>query len=304
MSTFSTQRNWNEASHALLDPFTAAEPYQDDGFRFRTANLPPPPKPINTTSSLPHRSQSLRHRQTKPHRPARPEIGRSFSSDSSPLAQIKKDHRSARRAPHVRRGGMPTDLIDTLDGTSLYGGAYHHEGPYDATLAARQVPGRAPVEAVKYSNAQALAATPRANIVDSLERKVPLQGIGSVPSGMMGPGGQKFDYEEYDVQVLDGKLGRWDDVKYLDADRKGKGEPCYTVEEREKAEKRQRKQDMTHAATYDDVTMGGMEMSGRKRAASEAVPVYPYGMDEKEEGSSSSGVLSGLKKKLSVRRRK
>lgn len=92
--------------------------------------------------------------------------------------------------------------------------------------------------------------------------------------------------------------------RYLDADRKGKGEPCYTIEEREKAEKRQRKLDAMHAATYDDVNMGGMEMSGRKRSASEAMPVYPYGMNEKEESSTSSGMLSGLKKKLSVRRRK
>lgn len=107
---------------------------------------------------------------------------------------------------------MPTDTIDSLDVSFFGDGAYHHEGPYDATLASRQIPGYAPIDAVKYTNAQALAATPRANIIDSLTRKVPLQGVGMVPPGVVGPGGQRFDYEEDDIQRSQGRLGRWPDV--------------------------------------------------------------------------------------------
>lgn len=148
---------------------------------------------------------------------------------------------------------MPADTIDSLDGSFFGDGTYHHEGPYDATLASRQVPGYAPIDAVKYTNAQALAATPRANIMDSLARKVPLQGIGMVPPGVIGPGGQIFDYEEEDIQRSQGRLGRWPGVEYLDADIKGKGQPSFTIEEQEKALKAQRK--LEKGGVYDGVPL-------------------------------------------------
>jgi len=138
---------------------------------------------------------------------------RSVSSDPfvSPLAKIKEEHKTANRAKHLRKA-VPADTVDSLDGSFFGNGTYHHEGPYDATLASRQIPGYAPIDAVKYTNAQALAATPRANIIDSLTRKVPLQGVGMVPSGVVGPGGQRFDYEEEDIQRSQGRLGRWPGV--------------------------------------------------------------------------------------------
>jgi hypothetical protein len=86
------------------------------------------------------------------------------------------------------------------------GTPYHHDGPYEATLAARQIPGRAPVDALKESNAAILAATPAASIRDCLENHYPLQGVAMYPPGTCGLG----DYEEYDVMVKDGNYKRWD----------------------------------------------------------------------------------------------
>lgn len=159
---------------------------------------------------------------TRPHsksvssrRPSRPPHSRSVSASSipRPLEQIKRETRRANRAPHLKRSGIPgPDTIDRLD--NILGGIpYHHEGPFDATLRARQIPGRSPVEALARSNAEALAATPRANIIDSLERHRPLQGTASVPPGMRAPGGDIMpDYEEYDVMRRDGNYKRYPGV--------------------------------------------------------------------------------------------
>ncbi|KAF8456205.1 hypothetical protein BGX38DRAFT_67976 [Terfezia claveryi] len=240
------------------------------------------------------------HSRSSKHRPVRPTHNRSVSSDPSvsPLAKIKEEHKMAYRAKHLRKA-VPADTIDSLDRSFFGNGTYHHEGPYDATLASRQIPGYAPIDAVKYTNAQALAATPRANIIDSLTRKVPLQGVGMVPPGVVGPGGQKFDYEEEDIQRSQGKLGRWPGIEYLDADIKGKGEPSFTIEEQEKALEFQRKSQK--GFIYDGE--GEMEMLhyGRKRSVSDLAQ-YPYRMSRVE--NSTIGVLGELKKKLPLRRRK
>lgn len=151
--------------------------------------------------------------QTPQHQPLHK---RSYSSDAfiSPLSKIKEEHKNADKLLHIRRA-IPPDTIDTLDVSFLGYGPYHHEGPYDATLASRQVPGYAPLDAVKYTNSLALAATPRANIIDSLTRGVPLQGVGMVPSGAVGPGGQVFDYEEDDIMRTQGRRERWHGVVCL-----------------------------------------------------------------------------------------
>ncbi|KAF8476982.1 hypothetical protein BDZ91DRAFT_708468 [Kalaharituber pfeilii] len=290
----SSKSNWKEASGSILEPLNIAEHHQSEG-----------PCAQGNNPSIPHRSVSLNSHYSRPKRlRERPAHNRVHSSDSfvSPLAKIREEHKIAQRAPHLRRG-IPTDTIDSLDGTFFGGGYYHHEGPYDATLAARQIPGHAPVDAVKYSNAQALAATPRANIMDSLLKHKPLQGVGLVPPGMVGPGGQIFDYEEYDVQRKDGMLGRWPGVEYLDTDIKGKGEPIFTIEEQEKALKAQRK--LKQGVPYEK----GKEMDtllpeGRKRSVSDAAR-YPYDVNPTQSGpSSGSGMLGGLRRRLSLRRRK
>jgi len=104
-----------------------------------------------------------------------------------PLDQIRKETKVANRAPHLRKKHIPgADTIDSLDISPL-GPAYHHEGPYDATLLSRNTnPKSSPVEAVRRSNAEALRATPRENIRDALDKHVPLQGTAIIPPGMSG----------------------------------------------------------------------------------------------------------------------
>jgi hypothetical protein len=91
---------------------------------------------------------------------------------------------------------MPgADTIDVLD--SSFDDAYHHEGPYDATLLARNMDYKnSPVEAVKDSNAEALKATPMEHIRDALDKHVPLQGTAVIPPGMAGLNGNTMVYEE------------------------------------------------------------------------------------------------------------
>jgi hypothetical protein len=113
-----------------------------------------------------------------------------------PLDMIKREARAADRAPHLRRAAPAPDTIDVLDKTAI-GGAYHHGGPYDATLASRNSNKLySPVEAVKESNMEAIKATPRAYIQDSLTKHVPLQGTATVPPGMEDMGGQVMNYAE------------------------------------------------------------------------------------------------------------
>lgn len=92
-----------------------------------------------------------------------------------PLEQIKRETKAADRSPHLRRSAQAKpDQIDLLDDVAPVGGAYHHGGPYDATLASRNRDVRhAPLAAVAESNQQALKATPAANIVDAVTRRVP-----------------------------------------------------------------------------------------------------------------------------------
>jgi hypothetical protein len=92
---------------------------------------------------------------------------------------------------------MPgTDTIDSLDRSAI-GGAYHHGGPYDAALAARNTNEMySPVAAVHDSNQEAIKATPREFIQDSLHKHVPLQGTATVPAGLSDMSGQVMRYEE------------------------------------------------------------------------------------------------------------
>lgn len=89
------------------------------------------------------------------------------------------------------------------------GGAYHHEGPYDATLLARNTAvGSSPVAAVRESNIEALRATPREMIHDSLRAHRPLDGVALVPPGVADRNGQVYDYEEKNL-IIEGDYKRW-----------------------------------------------------------------------------------------------
>lgn len=133
-----------------------------------------------------------------------------------PLDVIKKETRTANHAPHLRRKNMPfTDTIDALD---TIGGTYHHGGPYDATLASRNVNAKyPPVAAVQDSNMEAIRATPRENIQDSLERHMPLQGTAAIPSGAPDMSGNILNYEEgadlmRESDAAGGAYKRWDGI--------------------------------------------------------------------------------------------
>jgi hypothetical protein len=112
-----------------------------------------------------------------------------FNGDPSyrPLEMIKRDTKLANRAPHLRKKNhVGPDVIDSLD--NIGPGAYHHEGPYDATLLARNTSSTfSPVEAVRASNEEALKATPKEKIQDSIEKHRPLDGVAIVPPGKAFP---------------------------------------------------------------------------------------------------------------------
>ncbi|KAK0391690.1 hypothetical protein NLU13_1189 [Sarocladium strictum] len=150
-----------------------------------------------------------------------------------PLDSAKRDTRAAERT-HRRGASLHnTDIIDALD---TIGGTYHHGGPYDATLASRNVNKKySPLAAVQRSNEEAIRATPPEFIQDSLEHHVPLQGVAIIPPGGVDPRGRVMDYEEgadlmREEDAPGGAYKRWAEVRYHPDDLKGKGEPSYSLE--------------------------------------------------------------------------
>ena len=175
------------------------------------------------------------------------------TATTRPLEQIKREVKTANRAPHLRRKNMTApDPIDALDDIGI-GGAYHHDGPFDATLAARNRDRRyAPVEAVRTTNMLALQATPREYIKDSLRHHMPLQGTATVPPGELDLFGRRMSYEEgadlmREPDAPGGPYRRYDHVQYHPEDCKGKGEPSYTIER----DARERKNLRRHALGLD-----------------------------------------------------
>jgi len=138
-----------------------------------------------------------------------------FPGDQShrPLDMLKHDAKLANRAPHLRKKHLPgPDTIDSLD---TIGGSYHHGGPFDATLLARNTSYPiSPIQAVRASNMEALKATPPEKIKDSVERHRPLDGVAIVPPGMPDRSGRTYKYEEgTDMMIEDGgNYKRWPGV--------------------------------------------------------------------------------------------
>jgi hypothetical protein len=157
-----------------------------------------------------------------------------------------------------------------LDKSGVVGAPYHHDGPYDPTLADRNTNNLyPPIEAVKESNEEALKATPRENIQDSLTKHVPLQGTAVIPPGMSDMSGRTMEYEEgadlmRERSADGGAYKRYDFIvsnisnhnltpreltpsfqSYRDDDLKGKGEPSFTIEKDEHDRKRAAGDDTT-----------------------------------------------------------
>lgn len=167
-----------------------------------------------------------------------------FPGDMShrPLDQLAREKAIADKSRHAtKKHHIQPDTIDNLD--TVGAGAYHHSGPYDATLLARNNTRDSPLAALKDSNAEILKATPKAKIMDSLRGHRPLDGVAAYPPGAVDQlTGQRYDYEQGENLMIDGNPGggaykRYDGVEYHPDDIKGKGEPSYSIEKALKAHK-------------------------------------------------------------------
>lgn len=127
------------------------------------------------------------------------------------MDEAKRAHRS----PHLRKQHIPgPDTIDKLDVIN-----YHHEGPYDAALLARNTSHKSsPVAAVRETNNEALRATPRENIMDSIDRHRPLDGVAAIPPGQTDRFGREYKYEEGDNMMIHNGANykRWPGVVCVD----------------------------------------------------------------------------------------
>jgi len=221
-----------------------------------------------------------------------------------PLEQIKRETKAAYRAPHLRKNNFArTDQIDILDNVGI-GGAYHHDGPYDATLASRNRDKRyAPVEAVKETNMAALRATPHERIQDSLKHHVPLSGTAEVPSGMPDRFGRVLEFEEGDDLMRDadapgGPYRRYDHITYHPDDLKGKGEPSYTYERDHKTRKHGKSKSMGGSSSsgtnvYEMQPQTAATSSGRESFGGLDSGAKTGPATFTRQRSSSSGALTG-----------
>ncbi|CAF9910368.1 hypothetical protein IMSHALPRED_009178 [Imshaugia aleurites] len=172
---------------------------------------------------------------TDGHRRRGSSLNQRFPGDQShrPLDMIKQDAKLANRHPHLRKKHIVgTDTIDRMDTV----GGFHHDGPYEATMLARNMNYiNSPVEAVSTTNEEALRATPREMIKDSVEKHRPLDGVAMVPPGTEDRYGNVYSYQEGTDMMIEnspegGAYKRWPGVQYHPDDLKGKGEPSYSLE--------------------------------------------------------------------------
>lgn len=177
-----------------------------------------------------------------------------FPGDPSvrPLDMIKNERKAADHAPHLHKRHLPgADTIDRLDDAGF---RYHHEGPYDAALLARNTSYKSsPVAALAHSNEEALKATPSEKIYDAVKGHRPLEGTADTAPGDTDDLGRTYHYEEgTDMMREDGGTAgnykRWGDVvsflklvyriifswlisqqEYRDDDLEGRGEPAFSL---------------------------------------------------------------------------
>ncbi|KAK7207701.1 hypothetical protein BZA70DRAFT_272016 [Myxozyma melibiosi] len=116
-------------------------------------------------------------------------------ADSSSVSGREKDRRGRKN----RRRLSALDYIDSLDDSVC--GAFHHEGPFDATMSYRNSGVKyPPVKAVHLTNVAALNAVPRASINDSLRRHTPIDNVAALPPGSSREG---LRYEEEVISEVD-----------------------------------------------------------------------------------------------------
>ncbi|KIW00991.1 hypothetical protein, variant [Verruconis gallopava] len=165
-------------------------------------------------SYAPERPRSAGHSRNVSNASNSSTLSRGNSLNQRPLEFARDEAKIAHRSPHLKKRHLPgPDQIDRLDVVS-----YHHEGPYDATLLARNRSWEtSPLAAVADSNAEALKATPRENIIDSIERHRPLVGTATIAPGETDRFGRRYDYKEGDnMMIVDGgNYKRWPGVVRL-----------------------------------------------------------------------------------------
>jgi len=125
---------------------------------------------------------------------------------------LRQDTKKAQRSPHLRKSQqVGTDTIDRLDTVGV--AAYHHDGPYDATLLARNLNHKySPVAATRGTNLEALKATPSEAIRDSVRGHRPLSDVAAVPSGMPDRYGRTYSYEEGPNLNVEMGYRRWEGI--------------------------------------------------------------------------------------------
>ncbi|KAK8218257.1 hypothetical protein IWZ01DRAFT_492451 [Phyllosticta capitalensis] len=245
-------------------------------------------------SGRPRRSSSLRER---------------YPGDRSahPLDQLARENKQAHRSHHLKKRHIPgPDTIDKLDSIMS---RYHHEGPYDATLLARNTSWEtSPVAALAESNAEALKATPSENIRDALERHRPIDGVAVVPPGHKDRFGRVYDYKEGDDMMIynGGNFRRWPGIEYHPDDIKGKGEPSYSLDEAMKRMKIQDRDGIEMRTRPRNKTVGHVEYQGVYPGPSTGSTSSYRDWDQGVHRSNSTGknITAGLRKRFGSLKRK
>lgn len=231
----------------------------------KTAYPSPPP------SASPHQS-AFNEDQTRTHRRRGSSLNAKHPGDMShrPLDTLTAEKHRADRSRHAtRKHHIQPDTIDALD--DVAGAAYHHSGPYDATLFARNNSSTGPLGALVDSNAETLRATPHDKIVDSVRGHRPLDGVAAFAPGETDRDGNRYEYSEsnmmLDSDAPGGAYKRWPGVQYHPEDIKGKGEPSYSVEKALKEHKldEQYTDDPQRRGNGEE---GGIEMTTHRRNVS------------------------------------
>jgi len=280
---------------------------RSNGADYRTSPSSTPPYARRSPTS-PLRRQEAFGETPSPRRRRGSSLTERFPGDMShrPLDTLRREKAVADRSKYAtKKHHIQPDTIDSLD--NVAGTAYHHGGPYDATLYARNNSANSPLQAVADSNAEALKATPREKIVDSVQGRRPLDGVAAYAPGEADRNGNVYQYGRGDNMMVEGDpeggaYKRWPGVQYHPDDVKGKGEPSYTIE---KALKDYRINEKERAKSLGS---DGIEMSSQSRRGSGVIS--PNGGDDNESkigrnGSISKRLSGGLKKRFgSIKRNK
>lgn len=262
--------------------------------------LSPRPRVDATTrrDGAAHRPRPRSPAASKAERRRAASLSAAYTDDknSRPLDILRRENKLAYKAPHLRRRHLPApDTIDRLDNVW---GAYHHEGPYDATLYARNSSAKiSPVQAVQSTNEEALKATPLEAIQDSLLRHRPLDGVAVIPSGMTDFAGRRMDYVEGPNMMVEhgGNYKRWPGVDYHPDDIKGKGEPSYTVEKALKQHRHARSQPGSETGYEMAQRLRSSSVGQSGQAQAHARPSGPHAMNRQSDihRSQTTGRLAG-----------